>query len=749
MIRKEEVLLFNAKNDLDKYISEQPDRIQRVRRKTEEINQHLRRLVIMYHIEELNPVELRDKLEQIDYLRGEGQALLTPLNNEMESIKRFEKTVQANLKEYRQLSEEGVLLQEGRVVLGEYLNRLRHLLDLAATARQLNAIAPNSVKDVLLRLDNKREEVEKDLLRLWKTYFLRPLPVYYFSVTDWRAAYSNTKTWIGFVPYWHIPLKENWEIFRKDFIAALAVSIVMIGAGFLLLGRLGRKYLHVPVRRHLLPALIWLSLGLPAYAMIMTCGLSQFGIFRFPAGVMITGGIVSLAWRMRMLVPGNGASARHNILWPLWWIFAVTIASMAGHFPSLFFAPVRALMLVAGGLYLFFIRKEFHGDFDRKSGTFSVWLLFALSAVSLSKWGNIATLIATAWFILLLNVEIATNVVRIMDYLNQNDKENFIVRNIINGIVFPLILIASLSGSAAWLCMFIGGLPLLNQIIHWRVNFGLFGLNLSMVIIIVAVFFVVRSLIFVLNRAVGLMSLRREEIQLGTVKSVQAILSYIIWCLYIFFSLNLLGVKLEHIALIAGGLSIGVGFGLQDMIKNFFSGLILLFGRSIHPGDEVQIEDVRGTVQKVNIRNTIVQTNDDSTTFIPNADLAFRKITNWTYRDPKGRAEIIVGVAYGSATDHVRKLLIESALAHPQVLKDPPPYVLFQDFGTSALVFHLRFWIKNLIQQRDRVASAIRFEIDRIFREQNIEIAVPQQDIHIRSVDLPDDFHIRSDPRAP
>jgi small-conductance mechanosensitive channel len=329
-----------------------------------------------------------------------------------------------------------------------------------------------------------------------------------------------------------------------------------------------------------------------------------------------------------------------------------------------------------------------------------------------------------------------------MENLYHTGREKLVTNTIVNGIILPFILLGSFSGSAAWICIFIGGTPLLNSIIQWRLNFGLFALNSSMVVIIVAVFFIVRSITFFLHRALDAVSLRREEIQMGTVKSIQAILSYIVWCLYIFFSLNLLGVKLEHIALIAGGLSIGVGFGLQDMIKNFFSGIILLFGRSIHPGDEVQIEDIRGTVEKVNIRNTIMQTNQDSTVFIPNSELAFRKVTNWTYKDPKGRAEIIVGVAYGSPTDSVKTLLIECALAHSQVLREPPPYVLFHDFGQNALVFHLRFWIKNLIQQRDRVSSAIRFEIDAIFREHNIEIAFPQQDIRIRSVDplnpLPD-----------
>jgi len=196
-----------------------------------------------------------------------------------------------------------------------------------------------------------------------------------------------------------------------------------------------------------------------------------------------------------------------------------------------------------------------------------------------------------------------------------------------------------------------------------------------------------------------------------------------------------LGIGIGNLTIIAGGLSVGVGFALQDLIKNFVSGLILLFGRSIHPGDEIQLEDVHGRVEKINIRSTVVQTNEDSTIFLPNSDLVSKKIVNWTHKDPKGRAEIIVGVAYGSDTNLIKDLLIRCALSNPDVLKEPPPYVLFSDFGDNALIFHLRFWIMHVILSRDKVRSIIRFEIDRVFKEHNIEIAYPQRDIHIRSVE--------------
>lgn len=735
MIKKEQALIVNAKKDIEKYISEQPERIRKVREKTEEMNQQLRKLIINYNLEEGNPIELRDKLDQIGYLKRQNQNIINPLKNEVESIKSFEKAFLENLREYEQLSEES-LLSENKDILREYIGELRGILTLAATARNLVEIVPNSVEELFIRLDNKKADIEKELFNIWKTFFLKPLPVYYFSANGWKDASEMLQTWYRFLPYWQIPLRDNWTAFRSSLIIAFIVSIIFIIVSFFFLGRIEKRLSSVALRRHLMPSLIWWGIGVSLYVMIKTCGISQFSIYRFPAETIIVGGFVSIAWRIRMVLPKMETFARHNILWPFWGIFAATIFSMTNHVLSEMFAPVMAIMLIVCAIYLFIIRKGLQSEFERKTVAITPFLLLILSFVSLSKWGNLPILITTIWFMLLLNIEFGSNIISIMDYISRTNKDRPVAYNVFNGIILPLVFLGVSTGTIAWICTFIGGMPLLDSVIQWRINFGLFALNLSMIIIILAVFFIVRSLITFLNRALDAISMRREEIQTGTIKSFQAILSYIVWSLYILFSLNILGVKLEHIALIAGGLSIGVGFGLQDMIKNFFSGLVLLFGRSIHPGDEVQIDDVRGTVKKINIRNTIIQTNEDSTIFIPNSDLAFRKITNWTYRDLKGRAEIIVGVAYGSDTKRVKELLIECALSHPNVLREPPPYVLFYDFGQSALVFHLRFWIKNLIQQRDKVSSVIRFEIDKVFRENNIEIAFPQQDIRIRAADV-------------
>jgi len=221
-------------------------------------------------------------------------------------------------------------------------------------------------------------------------------------------------------------------------------------------------------------------------------------------------------------------------------------------------------------------------------------------------------------------------------------------------------------------------------------------------------------------------------LELGVQESVTTITAYLLWGLGILVSLNVMGLSATSIAVAFGALSIGLGFGLQNIFNNFVSGLILLFERPVQVGDVVQVSEIWGTVTKINVRSTVVQTFDNASLIIPNSDMVSKQVTNWSFKDLRLRRIITVGVAYGSPTGLVRATLLEIANNHPKVLKRPKPEVLFDDFGDSALIFRLRLW--TTIDDFIGVETDVRFEIDHLFRERNIEIAFPQRDIHIRSV---------------
>lgn len=196
------------------------------------------------------------------------------------------------------------------------------------------------------------------------------------------------------------------------------------------------------------------------------------------------------------------------------------------------------------------------------------------------------------------------------------------------------------------------------------------------------------------------------------------------------------GFSLTNLAIVAGALSVGIGFGLQNIVNNFVSGLILLSERPIRRGDFVRVSGIEGEVRRVHIRATEIETLDRVSVIVPNSELIANPVHNWRLRDPYLRIIIPIGVAYGSDTTLVSKTLRELGKDHPLTLPDntpgvPDTHVYFTDFGDSALLFELRTFIRD-VSKRASVASDLRFAIDRAFREHNITIPFPQRDVWMK-----------------
>jgi small-conductance mechanosensitive channel len=226
--------------------------------------------------------------------------------------------------------------------------------------------------------------------------------------------------------------------------------------------------------------------------------------------------------------------------------------------------------------------------------------------------------------------------------------------------------------------------------------------------------------------------LSRSGMAQGMQESITTISAYMIWTIGLLIALHAFGLNTASLAVAFGALGIGIGFGLQNIFNNFISGIILLFERPIEVGDDVEINGIWARVRKINVRSTIVQTYDNASLIIPNADLISNQLTNWSFKDKRIRRKISVGVAYGSDIELVRTILLQIAVDAPNVLRYPRADVLFTDFGDSALIFVLRLWTD--VDHMLEVDTDVRFRIDKKFRENNIEISFPQRDIHIRSI---------------
>jgi small-conductance mechanosensitive channel len=196
-------------------------------------------------------------------------------------------------------------------------------------------------------------------------------------------------------------------------------------------------------------------------------------------------------------------------------------------------------------------------------------------------------------------------------------------------------------------------------------------------------------------------------------------------------SLNVLNVPMTVFSFLGGALAIGAGFGSQNIVNNFISGLILLAERPIRVGDVIELEGMSGTVLQIGARSTKIATGVNHEIIVPNSKLLETSVVNWTLSDDVVGSSIKVGAAYGSPTREVERLLRLAAVEHPKVLRDPAPTVVFADFGADALTFELKFWV-NLRQTRKAdVESELRFAIDELFADRGIVMAYPQRDVHL------------------
>ncbi|MDT8283444.1 MAG: mechanosensitive ion channel, partial [Gammaproteobacteria bacterium] len=231
----------------------------------------------------------------------------------------------------------------------------------------------------------------------------------------------------------------------------------------------------------------------------------------------------------------------------------------------------------------------------------------------------------------------------------------------------------------------------------------------------------------------------------GARDAVVTILGYVLFIIAMMTGLSVAGFDFGNVAIVAGALSVGIGFGLQNIVNNFVSGLILLFERPIRKGDWVVVSGTEGYVKDIRIRSTVIQTFDRSDVIVPNSELISNQVTNWMLSSSSGRAIVPIGVAYGSDTEKVRDILLAIAEKNVSVAKTgslPKPKVVFRGFGDSSLDFELRVFLYNINDRLD-IISELNFAIDKAFRGEGIEIPFPQRDLHVKSMPanvMPDNF---------
>jgi len=271
----------------------------------------------------------------------------------------------------------------------------------------------------------------------------------------------------------------------------------------------------------------------------------------------------------------------------------------------------------------------------------------------------------------------------------------------------------------------------------WLYN-ALFGIqignvtfSLTDILVALAVFVVVWTVTRFVQRMLEERILPQTRLDAGVRHSLKAAVGYIGVVLAALMAIAALGLDLSNLAIIAGALSVGIGFGLQAIVNNFVSGLILLVERPVKVGDWVVVGPHEGFVKRINVRATEIETFDRASVVVPNSDLVSSAVINWTHKDRVCRVIVRVPVPYGVDTARVRDILLGCAAEHPHVLALPPAYVLFRGYGDYALNFELRAYARD-VDYFLTLESELYFAVDQALREAGIEVPYPQHDVHIR-----------------
>jgi len=272
------------------------------------------------------------------------------------------------------------------------------------------------------------------------------------------------------------------------------------------------------------------------------------------------------------------------------------------------------------------------------------------------------------------------------------------------------------------------GIPL-----YW--NTPLPGVKLSLLQIFILIALLVgvfwlssRTKRFLFNRL-----LARSGLDRALQHAIAQIVGYVVLIVGILVVLDNSGIHLGTLAVFAGAVGVGVGFGLQNIVSNFISGLVILAERPITIGDRIEVAGIVGQVERIRARSTVIRTNDNIMMIVPNTKFIDSPVTNWTYGDRRVRFRIPVSVAYGSDIAKVRDTLLAVAGENLHTLKEPAPSAFLENFGENAIEFKLVAWSSEMSARPSRYRSDINFAIAAKFREAGIEMPFPQRDLHIRS----------------
>ncbi|MBO4334387.1 MAG: mechanosensitive ion channel [Desulfovibrio sp.] len=590
-------------------------------------------------------------------------------------------------------------------------------------ARYKGALAP--FDNMIQRLEETQTNIVSRLPELWKKYYLQP-PLPWLSEKTWRnfslrmhSAFDGLKLRLPV----ELPLtNDQWRTAGLRFALSLTLSLLLA----CLMYRAWFRECTDPTARHLFfVSLPWLFLGGCLLVSSISASGDMFRVFLALGNLCAILGVTLLAWDLRRMGHDNVPVQASPLLRLMPLTFAAYILLYLPLIPPILLVT-WVLCLIATLVWRHFwpplsiAPLQLEGYIRSTDGIILLICLF-LSLAGLHIISLIFYLLFTSFC---LATQLSLGGIARINYLNEHlpsQGPQAVFASLLVALAAPLMLIAAFVSVLLWVGTLPGGMVLMQEYFFKNVRIGSTQFNFLSILAIISLFFLTRAAVIMGTRFLKRLPGQGLNIDSSLIQPAQTAFTYGLWTIFGLFVLRSLGMELSNLAMVAGGLSVGIGFGMQAIVSNFISGLILIFGRMLQVGDVIEVGGVTGRVCKISVRDTIVETYDNATIFVPNSEFISKNLVNWTRNNPSVRININIGVPLGTEPGLVMKTLIAVANANSSVLKYPAPSVAFNDFNNKSLQFILFCWIPKY-DVRMSTATAIRVEIEKEFRNLGIEI---------------------------
>lgn len=699
------------------------DKIINLSNKTNEISLAFQNLSMIFENGSLSPNARSILTKQINELYAELDLYYTPLAQ-------TQKTINTRINQLSSILNNFKIMDSSHV--GELNTKTQNLLTAYQNmGKNLEQNLPQT-KTLLDNIAALSGNFEKTLPKLWLDYYINATDNLFSSLV-WQNEIKNFKDILSTTARTlrnDLPSTQNAWIF---FLIRIVMICLILGVPLYSSVKLTQKLpeqVHTAWKNILKISMPAIILGIAFYY----ASLQRHTIYQIGMGIsaiLMCYGLIHLAFILQNLQKNT------ELTKPTVRIFVpVLFASLA----LLTFTPliltlsfIWALILIFTSWYLIKAPKTscLISNYILKGFLFVNIIGILITPNGLARLSILLTLL---YICLGVGVYLAFGIIRlakiVQEYL-QTKESNVFAYELAYAFAFPILLLIGFIIPFTWVLAYPGGMYLIKNFSNFDFNFGSFSVNSFQIFTILIVFYITKSIIKFLNNFIENNWSNNKDSSLSTLTApIKTTVNFGCWGLFILYALNVLGFSLTSITVVAGGLSVGVGLGLQSFVQNIFSGFSLIFGRNIREGDIVDVAGINGVIQKISLRATQVRTFDNAVVFVPNSAFLSSTFVNWTHNGTMVRKSIPLGVAYGTDLNLVKDTVMDIVKNDPDVLNTPEPTLLFMDFGASSLDFEVRIWVAD-INNAAGIMAKLRYAINEAFKEKNIEIPFPQTDIHV------------------